>query len=174
MYGRSLRPTYAAPMPMTATAPVPVQQPFALPAPYEMPEEQGGMGGMGGMGGFNPGMLSMFNSGGGSGLLGGGSASAGSGSAGGGSGMMGSLGPIAAIMAAVAATKEMERAQGNSTMGKIWGTFNAPSFNQIKADPKLGFTTAAGIPFINGFIRNDKAANAKPEWQGLLGGLFGG
>lgn len=98
-----------------------------------------------------------------------GGASASSGSTGGASSAMGSLGPVAAIMAAVAASKAVEANQSpDSGFGKFLGSVNAPSINQIKEDPKIGVTTAIGIPFINGFIRNDKAASARPEWESLF------
>lgn len=101
----------------------------------------------------------------------GGGGGAGGGGAG---GAMSSLGPIAAIMAAVAATKGAEARNPDSLVGKLGRTFNAPSGAQIAADPKVGMTTALGIPFINNWIMNDKAKKARPEWEGLLGGLFGG
>jgi TolA-binding protein len=93
----------------------------------------------------------------------------GSGGGSGSSGVMGSLGPIAAIMAAVAVTKGAEYRSPDSAVGKLGQTFNAPSFNQIKADPKVGLTTLAGIPFINALIMNDKAKRAQPEWEQLFG-----
>lgn len=86
-----------------------------------------------------------------------------------GSSALSSLGPIAAIAAAIGVSKAAEANQGNSDLGKLLGSLNAPSLNQIKEDPKLGLTTALGIPFVNGLIRNDAAANARPEWESLLG-----
>lgn len=98
-----------------------------------------------------------------------GGASAGSGSGSSGASSMGSLGPVAAIMAAVAASKAVEANNSNNGLGKALGSFNAPSIAQIQADPKTGFTTAAGIPFVNGFIRNKKSAETRPEWESLFG-----
>lgn len=97
--------------------------------------------------------------------------SAAGGSAAGGSGAassLGSLGPVGAIMAGVVASKGLEYRHPNGVIGTLGQTFNAPSFNQIKKDPKVGVTTALGIPFINSLIMNDKAKKAQPEWESLF------
>lgn len=115
-----------------------------------------------------PGMGMDMISGMGGGSAGGGGAGAGGGASPGGS--MGSLGPIAAIMAAVAVSKGAEARNSDGPIGTLGRTFMAPSGNQIKEDPKVGMTTALGIPFINNWIMNDKAKKARPEWEGLFGG----
>lgn len=90
-------------------------------------------------------------------------------SGGSGGGAMGSLGPIAAIMAAVALSKGVEYRNSDNMLGKLGQTFNAPSINQIREDPKVGLTTALGIPFVNSFIMNKKAKKAQPEWEQMFG-----
>lgn len=112
-------------------------------------------------------------------LAGGGVTSAGAGTGatgglsgmfGGGAGAMGSLGPIGAIAALIASGKTIEHNNANNPLGRGLLSMLGPSLNQVKADPKLGLTTLFGLPFLNGFIRNDKAAHAKPEWSFLFGG----
>lgn len=96
------------------------------------------------------------------GLLG---SSGGGSSAGGGmSGLAGAATPLA-FAAMIGGGKLIEHNNPDSTYGRGLLSMLGPDFNQIKADPKLGFTTALGVPFLNGFIRNDKAAHAKPEWD---------
>lgn len=148
---------------------VPVQQ------PTQAPPQQGG----GGMPMMNPmGAMGMFGGGGGGAAAGGAANgveaaaaanSAGAGGAGGGMGSLGALGPVGAIMAAVALTKGMEYRNPDSLAGKLSRTFNAPSLAQIKEDPKVGVTTALGVPFLNNWLMNDKAKKTKPEWESFLG-----
>ena len=145
--------------------------------PQAAPSQDGGLGSLGSLGNLASlgqsgyGMLGGQTAGGGM-AAGGTEAAGGASSAAGGSssGMMGSLGPIGAIAAAVMMSKGMEADQGNSPMGKVMGSLNAPSAAQIMEDPKTGVTTAFGVPFLNGFIRNDESANARPEWESLFGG----
>ena len=78
-----------------------------------------------------------------------------------------------AIAALIMAGKRVENQNADNPLGRGLLSMLGPSAAQIKEDPKIGLTTALGIPFINGWIRNDKAANAKPEWASLFGGLMG-
>ncbi len=80
------------------------------------------------------------------------------------------LGPIGAIATAIVAGKTIEQKNPNSIVGRGLLSGLGPSFNQIRADPKLGALTLAGLPFLGGAVRNDKAANASPEWAFLFGG----
>ena len=82
----------------------------------------------------------------------------------GGWGSLSSAGPIGAMIAAIVAGKTIESKNPDTAYGRASLSLLGPSFNQVKADPKLAF---AG-PFA-GLIRNDEAANASPEWSKLLG-----
>lgn len=62
----------------------------------------------------------------------------------------------------IAAGKVIENKNPNSFLGRGLLSGLGPSFNQVKADPKLAFLG----PFA-GLFRNQKAAEAKPEWYGL-------
>jgi hypothetical protein len=94
------------------------------------------------------------------------------------SGMGGSTGGMSSLAGAatplmwaalIGLGKGVEHKNPNTPYGRALLSGLGPSLNQIKADPKLGLTTALGVPFLNGWIRNDKAAKAKPEWGGLFG-----
>lgn len=104
-------------------------------------------------------------------VMAGGDAGIGGGASGGsGGGAMAGLGPIAAIAAAVAATKGVEARNDDNWMGDVLRTFNAPSGAQIMEDPETaGLGALTGLfPFLNHKM-NDDAKKARPEWEQLLG-----
>lgn len=101
--------------------------------------------------------------------LGGASAGSGGGAAGGGS-MLGSLGPIAAIAAAVGLGKNTEANHAGTPLGDGLLAGLAPSVAQMWKDPVgMGLPTLLGVPFITPFTGSDDAKKTKPEWSGLFG-----
>lgn len=93
------------------------------------------------------------------------SATGSGGSAGGAAGAGAFANPYMLIPAAVAAGKMYESKNPDSPISRASLSLAGPSIAQMWEDPKLAATTAAGIPFINGLIRSDKAAKKKPEWM---------
>ncbi len=86
-----------------------------------------------------------------------------------GGGLGGKFGGPALFAYLIAKGKTLEQKNPNSVLGRGLLSGLGPSFNQVKKDPKL-----AVIPhFLHGWLRNKKAAKAKPEWAGLFN-LFGG
>ena len=79
-------------------------------------------------------------------------------------GSMSSAGPIGLFAALIAAGKMAEYKNPDSVYGRASLSLLGPSFNQLKADPKLAFLGPLG-----GIFRNDEAAKAPPEWSKLLG-----
>lgn len=60
----------------------------------------------------------------------------------------------------------------NDPMGNLGLAMLAPSFNQIKEDPKgMGLPTLLGVPFLTPFTASDKSKQTKPEWSGLWNSL---
>jgi hypothetical protein len=84
-------------------------------------------------------------------------------------GWAGSLGTPLAYAALIGAGKAVEHNNPDSWIGRALLSGLGPSIAQIKEDPKLGLTTALGLPFLNGWIRSDEAAREEPEWFRLLG-----
>jgi len=119
----------------------------------------------GGMPSMNPSMF-MKNGGMFGGSSSGGATSGGASSSGG----MGALGSAAAIAAAIAATKGYEHRNPDSTFSKTFGRFNAPTLNQVKADPKTALTgiLTGAYPLMYDKM-NREAKAAKPEWEEWLG-----
>lgn len=99
-----------------------------------------------------------------------GGGSGGGASSAGGASSMGWMGPAALIAAAVAATKGYEHRNPDSTFSKTFGRFNAPTYNQIKADPKTALTgiLTGTYPLMYDKM-NREAKAAKPEWEDWLG-----
>ena len=139
--------------------------------------------GAGSSAGFSPAMATAtpaaagtFSVGGAGAAGAGGGAAAGAGAAGGGAGAGGAGGaalmnPYLAIPAAVVAGKTYESYHPDSPISRASLSLAGPSAGQMMKDPKLAATTALGVPFLNGFIRSDKAAGADTELQ-WLGSLF--
>lgn len=98
-----------------------------------------------------------------------GAASGGASGAGGGMSSLAGAATPALFAALIGAGKNVESNNPDSWYGRGLLSMLGPSGNQIKQDRKLGWTTALGIPFVNGFIRNDDAAKADPEWKGVFG-----
>lgn len=126
-------------------------------------------GGSLGMTGFGAG-----GAGSGMGALGGVGAGAGTAAGAGGAGAgagggLAAMGPIAGFAALIGGGKLLEERNSQSPVGRGLLSMLGPSISQMRADPKLAVTTAVGLPFLNGFIRNNKAASAKPEWAGFMG-----
>lgn len=88
---------------------------------------------------------------------------------GGGASGLGALGPAAGFAALIGSGKLIENKTHDTPLGRGLLSGLGPSLAQIQKDPKLGFTTAIGVPFLNGWLRNDDAAEADPEWASLFG-----
>lgn len=110
-------------------------------------------------GGFLSSLGNMF------GGSGGGASSGGAGSSGGSAAMMN---PYTAIAALVLAGKTAEYKNPGEWYSDASLSLLGPSLGQMREDPKLGLTTLLGLPFLNGFIANDDAKSAAPEWGAFL------
>lgn len=160
------------------TSPVaPVASPSPSPAPYAgsapTASEMGVMPAFGGATNAAPagtaadmGVMPAFGGATNAGAAGGSGAAAGGSGAGAGAG---AFAIPAAAAVGIMAGKTLESQYPDTWLGRGLLSGLGPSIPQVMADPKLGLTTALGLPFLNGWIRNDKAANAKPEWFQMFG-----